>query len=162
QALRRCQQLLPPGDLRQRRTARLLQQCQDGLDLLPRLEAVLQGQPAPADAHAKARLAALAQLPAQQRFATAATLYAAALAQQATLAAAHRYNAACAAALAGCGQGKDAATLNATGRLRWRRQALTWLRAELAARARQLKDGPPAQAAQARQALGHWRRDPDL
>src|SRR5262249_13990338 len=77
--LRRCQQLLPPGDSHQRRTAQLLQQCQQGLDLLPRLEAVLQGQPAPADAHAKARLGALAQLPAQQRFATAASLYAAAL-----------------------------------------------------------------------------------
>src|SRR5262249_5562398 len=87
---------------------------------------------------------------------------AAALTQQPNLAVAHRYNAACAAALAGCGQGKDATTLNATGRLRWRRQALTWLRAELAARARQLRSGSPEQSAQARQALEHWRRDPDL
>src|SRR5262249_27361485 len=162
QALRRCQQLLPPGHPLQRPTAQLLQQCQQGLDLQPVLEAILQGQPAPPDPVAQVRLAALAQLPAQQRFATAASLYSGALAQQPSLAPAHRYNAACAAALAGCGQGKDAAALNATERLRWRRQALTWLRAELVARARQLASGSLEQAAQTRRALEHWRRDSDL
>src|SRR5262249_28872114 len=162
QALRRCQQLLPPGHPLQRLTAQLLQQCQQGLDLQPVLEAVLQGQPAPADPVAQARLASLAQLPAQQRFATAASLYAAALAQQPSLARAPRYTAACAAALAGCGQGKDAGMLDAGGRLRWRRQALTWLRAELAERARQLRSNSPELAAQARRSLEHWRRDSDL
>src|SRR5262249_27146318 len=142
-----------------RLTAQLLQGCQQGLDLEPVLNAILQGQPAPAAPTVKARLAALAQLPAQRRFAISASLYAEALAQQPSLAVACRYNAACAAALAGAGQGEDAAALSASGRLRWRRQALTWLRAELAAQARQLKDGPPAEAAQA---LDHWRRDPAL
>jgi hypothetical protein len=112
----------------------------------------------PADPATKARLAALAQLPAQQRFATAASLYAAALAQLPALVPDHRYNAACCAALASCSQGKDAATLNATGRLRWRRQALTWLRAELAALGRQQQTSPPEQSAQTGHSLEHWRR----
>src|SRR5262249_24326334 len=153
QALRRCQQLLPPGHPNQRQAARLLQQCQQGLDLLPRLDAVQHGQPAPTDPAAQARLAAPAQLPAPPRFATAPPLYPTALAQHPSLAGAHRYIAACSAALAAAGQGKDAATLSAAGRLRWRRQALSWLRAELTARAGRLQDGPPAEAAQARRAL---------
>src|SRR5262249_28431375 len=104
----------------------------------------------------------VAQRPAQRRYATAAALYAAALAQQPSFAPEHRYNAACAAALAGCGQGKDAAALTAAERLRWRRQALTSLRADLAARGKQLKSGFPGQAARARRSLEHWRRDPDF
>jgi tetratricopeptide (TPR) repeat protein/serine/threonine protein kinase len=46
---------------------------------------------------------------------------------------AHRYNAARVAALAGCGKGKDAGTLDDAERARLRRQALDWLRADLAA-----------------------------
>jgi eukaryotic-like serine/threonine-protein kinase len=45
----------------------------------------------------------------------------------------HRYNAACAAALAGCGQGKDAADLPEKERAGLRKQALDWLRADLKA-----------------------------
>jgi Tfp pilus assembly protein PilF len=44
-----------------------------------------------------------------------------------------RYSAACAAALAGCGQGKDADKRDAKERLRLRQQALDWLRADLKA-----------------------------
>jgi tetratricopeptide (TPR) repeat protein len=45
----------------------------------------------------------------------------------------HRYNAACYAALAGCGQGKDADPLDAQEGARLRNQALDWLRADLTA-----------------------------
>jgi serine/threonine protein kinase/tetratricopeptide (TPR) repeat protein len=45
----------------------------------------------------------------------------------------HRYKAACAAALAGCGQGKDADKLDDKERTRLRGQALDWLRSDLAA-----------------------------
>jgi WD40 repeat protein/tetratricopeptide (TPR) repeat protein len=41
-------------------------------------------------------------------------------------------NASCAAALAGCGQGQDAANLDDAERARLRRQALDWVRADLA------------------------------
>jgi hypothetical protein len=47
QALWRYQQLLHPGHPDRRLADQLLQQCQQGLDLQPSLEAVLQGQPAP-------------------------------------------------------------------------------------------------------------------
>jgi serine/threonine protein kinase/Tfp pilus assembly protein PilF len=46
---------------------------------------------------------------------------------------AHRYEAARAAALAGCGQGKDADKLDAKEQVRLRKQALDWIRAELQA-----------------------------
>ena len=51
----------------------------------------------------------------------------------------HRYYAARAAAWAGCGQGRDAADLDAEGRAGFRRQALDWLRADLEARRRLLE-----------------------
>ncbi len=43
-----------------------------------------------------------------------------------------RYQAACAAALAGTGQGKDVDKLDDNERASWRRQALDWLKADLA------------------------------
>jgi hypothetical protein len=54
----------------------------------------------------------------------------------------HRYNAACAAALAACGQGKDSAKRDAQERARLRRQALDWLREGLEALDLQLKKDP--------------------
>src|SRR5262249_35571559 len=99
-------------------------------------------------------------------YATAARLFREALTEQPGLAddlrAGHRYNAAWVAALAGCGQGKDAAQLTASDRAGWRRQALSWLDAEVRARRRQLQTGRAAEANQARQTLAHWRNDPDL
>src|SRR5262249_30235312 len=53
-----------------------------------------------------------------------------------------RYPAACAAAMAGCGQGRDAADLDEQTRVGFRRQALDWLRAELEARRRLLEQEP--------------------
>ncbi len=44
----------------------------------------------------------------------------------------YRYNAACCAARAGTGQGRDAARLDGKEKARLRGQALTWLRADLA------------------------------
>jgi hypothetical protein len=54
----------------------------------------------------------------------------------------HRYHAACAAARAGCGQGQDAADLDATSRAGLRRQALDWLRGELGSWCRVLEKEP--------------------
>src|SRR5262249_27239654 len=74
----------------------------------------------------------------------------------------NRCNAARWAALAGAGQGADAGPLDSAGRARWRRQALTWLRADLDYQRRRLKSFWPAQARQARTALQERQRDPDL
>jgi hypothetical protein len=75
------------------------------------------------------------------------------------LSAQHRYNAACSAALAAAGKGEDAAKLGQKDRRALRRHALTWLRADLAARQKQLKGlrGPEARAA-----LALWQKDAGL
>jgi tetratricopeptide (TPR) repeat protein len=78
------------------------------------------------------------------------------------LKAGHRYKAARAAALAGCGQGEDSRDLEDKERARWRRQALDWLWADLALHGRQLKRWWPGQAKQARRVLLSWQQDPDL
>src|SRR5262249_35751333 len=55
----------------------------------------------------------------------------------------YRYNAACSAALAGCGKGKHAAELGDEPRARLRGQALDWLKADLAAWSALLDEGAP-------------------
>ena len=74
----------------------------------------------------------------------------------------HRYNAACAAALAGCGQGKDDPPLDDAARTRWRKQAIDWLKADLAAWSKILESGPPQARPFIAQTLQHWKADPDL
>jgi Flp pilus assembly protein TadD len=73
-----------------------------------------------------------------------------------------RYDAACAAALAGCGQGKDEPPLDDADRARWRREALQWLEADLAAWSKALESGPPASRRPILETLHHWKVDPDL
>ncbi|MBN2491410.1 MAG: tetratricopeptide repeat protein [Planctomycetes bacterium] len=74
----------------------------------------------------------------------------------------HRYNAACAAALAGSGRGADTATLTADDRARWRLQAIAWLHLNLAAIQRRLAAGDENDPAALARTLAHWLRDPDL
>jgi Flp pilus assembly protein TadD len=70
----------------------------------------------------------------------------------------HRYNAACAAALAAAGLGEDARGLSPEQRGKLRQRALDWLRADLAAYSKL-----PAKASQAvQQRLSHWLADPDF
>ena len=94
---------------------------------------------------------------------TATGLYAAAFAADPELAddlkADRRYNAACNAALAAAGQGEDAAKLDDKERTRLRQQALEWLKADLALRAKELET---ADRAAVRQVLRHWQKDTDL
>jgi tetratricopeptide (TPR) repeat protein len=133
--------------------------------LTDRLPAVLAGKDQPRDAAERLDFADLCQLH-QRRYAAAARFYAEAFTEQPThaanLQAGHRYQAACAAALAGCGQGQDAAGLGPEQRLRWRRQALTWLSADLRAwqglLAREPLRSRPVIAGQMR----HWLKDPDF
>src|SRR5262249_12573258 len=73
-----------------------------------------------------------------------------------------RYDAACAAALAGCGQGKDADKLADEERALWRRQSLDWLRQDLTWWGKAIDNGDAQTNAQARLRLRHWQTDPDL
>jgi tetratricopeptide (TPR) repeat protein len=98
--------------------------------------------------------------------AAAARFYADAFAAQPTLtdnlSSEHRYYAARSAALASCGQGKDANELDAKERTRLRAQALDWLRKDLQANAQIVEGGKLAAQQEVRQRLMHWQNDPDL
>src|SRR5262249_55221268 len=100
------------------------------------------------------------------QFGASARLYAESLRANSQLAAdvraSHRYNAACAAALAGAGRGGDKPPLDEPTRARWRKQALDWLRADLDYWARQAETGKPEAGDLVSQELQHWKADIDL
>jgi serine/threonine protein kinase/Tfp pilus assembly protein PilF len=129
-----------------------------------RLSAFLKGELRPEDTTERLGLVGVCQ--AKKLHHAATRLYADAFAADPKLAdelkAGHRYKAACCAALAAAGQGADAAKLDAKGKARLRKQALDWLRADLAVRTRQLESGKPADRAAVQRALKHWQQDGDL
>jgi hypothetical protein len=122
-----------------------IEDCEREIELDTKLTRVLKGEIQPADAGERLMLAQICQLPGKALYASAARFYADAFGEQPKLEAnpqgQHRYNAACAAVLAGCGQGKDGETLNDTERAALRRKARDWLQADLDVYARQVKDG---------------------
>jgi serine/threonine-protein kinase len=74
----------------------------------------------------------------------------------------NRFYAARAAALAGCGQGKDADQLDDKERARWRRQALDWLRQDLTWWVEALARGNAQTRADVRWRMVYWQADSDL
>jgi serine/threonine-protein kinase len=134
------------------------------VELDEQLPALLRGDAAPRDAAERLELARLCSL--KRWHAASARFYADAFAARPKLAddteASHRYNAACAAALAGCGRGEDAAGLPDKARQGLRRQARAWLDAERLGLADLLKRGKPEIDAAVRQRLRHWEEDADL
>src|SRR5262249_11160773 len=74
----------------------------------------------------------------------------------------HRYNAACGAALAAAGQAEDAWRLPDKVVVMLRRQALAWMRDDLAVYRMLTESQQPAATRIARERLGHWRQDADL
>jgi tetratricopeptide (TPR) repeat protein len=141
-----------------------VRECERLIELDGKLPAFLGGDARPANAAERIEFAQVCRfrgLPG-----VSARLYGEAFTEQPELAedlkAAHRDDAACAAALAGCGRGKDAAKVDATERARWRKQALEWLRADLTLWAKLLDSDTPQARAGVQQKLRHWQRDPDL
>ena len=134
--------------------------------LAPRLAAVMKEDEAPRDAAERLVFAQMAY--ATKHFTASARLYAKALSDQPDLAddqrSPNRYNAACTAALAAAGQGQDDPPPDAATKARLRAQALDWLKAELAASAKELVSAPPKAQPRIRLflTLSHWRQDPDL
>jgi serine/threonine-protein kinase len=160
-------ELLPERDPVRQRTSQQLQQCERLAALDDKkVSAVLSGEAEPADAAERLALAQLCQLHYQRRHAAAARFYADAFAADPRLAAdlqqQHRYNAACNAALAAAGQGEDAKHLPDKARLMLRRQALAWLRDDLAAYARMAQGAEPAGKQLVRERMRHWQQDSDL
>jgi tetratricopeptide (TPR) repeat protein/tRNA A-37 threonylcarbamoyl transferase component Bud32 len=144
---------------------RWVRDCELLIEFDRKLPAILSGKQQPADAERYA-LGQLCQMPYQKRYAAAARFYAAAFAADPRLAEdlAHnrRYNAACAAVLAGCGQGQDASGLDEKERARLRGQALAWLRADLEAWGGRLEKQPQKSAPVLTKVLQHWLTDADF
>ncbi len=143
-----------------------VRRCQRLIDLDGRLPGFLDGKIMPASAEERIELAELCSY--KRLNSTAVRFYEAAFASPPESAARHltdfRYEAACAAAVAGCGQGKDADKLGDKNKARLRDQALGWMRAELEAVARPSDTGaePASSAARARKLLNLWLVDPHL
>jgi serine/threonine-protein kinase len=136
-------------------SAAWVRDCQRLAELNALLPAVLAGAAAAADADAALGFARVCYY--TKRHAAAARFSAEALAAGPSSPDAV-YNAACSAALAGCGKGDDAPAAEAE-RVRLRAQALAWMRADLAFWER-IADGGDSKAVGAVQrTLGHWRED---
>jgi tetratricopeptide (TPR) repeat protein len=146
-------------------SAQWVKECERFVELDGRLTAALQGEGQPKNV---GECLAFAQLCQQHRkhYAAAARFYGEAFASQPglaeNLAAGHRYNAACAAALAGCGEGQDAAALDEKERGQLRRQALDWLRTDLEAWRRLPTKEPDKARLGVTQQMSHWLSDPDF
>ncbi|MBV8456358.1 MAG: tetratricopeptide repeat protein, partial [Acetobacteraceae bacterium] len=163
-ALKKAGDLLPADSPRHAWARQWERQCRRYVILDARLPAILRGTEQPANAGERMELAMLCeykkQYAAVARFSrdafTAEPKRAEAVPEGA------RYDAARAAALAGCGQGKDAGTLDDRERALWRRQALDWLRQDLAWWRKELDKGDAQTIAQVGRTMRHWEDDDDL
>jgi serine/threonine-protein kinase len=136
-------------------------QRQRFVTLRSRLPAVLAGKQKPSSVGEQVEFAMLClfekRYDGAARFCRDAFVTAPLLAKLVTLGL--RYQAACAAAMAGCGQGQDADQLHDKGRAGWRRYALTWLRQDLAYWDRALDRGNEQMTTRTRQTMRLWLAD---
>jgi tetratricopeptide (TPR) repeat protein len=135
------------------------------LSLMPRLDDVAAGRTIPSSPTETVEFARLCREPFVRRYAAAVRLFDQAFAGDPKLAedlaAAHRYSAACYAALAADGQGADAPAEPAR-RAALRGQALVWLRAHLVALAKLASSDQSADRMNAVNQLSWWLQDADL
>ena len=132
-----------------------------GLD--ERLAAFLEGEATPVNATESLDLAAFAY--EQGLHAASSGLYERAFVAEPSstqVGLIHRYNAACAAALAGSGRGKDDPMPDGATRTRLRAKARAWLRDDLSALAELLDRGEPRILPFSVEFLSQWKSDPDL
>jgi Tfp pilus assembly protein PilF len=129
--------------------------------IVPNLAAFLKGGYQPKDNADRFDLARRCLF--GNRFLAAARLYADALAAIPKSAGdLDHYNPACCAARAGRGDGVDAKNLNDKERAAWRKQALDWLRTDLAQWGKRLESDKPNDRMALVQQMRHWREDSDL
>jgi tetratricopeptide (TPR) repeat protein/tRNA A-37 threonylcarbamoyl transferase component Bud32 len=141
-ALTRSLPLFPTGDPWRKWSSEMMLRAATTARLERTLGDFISGKARPADAAEAEGLARLCQSPSRQLYARAANYWREAIASDPR----HRYDAACAAVLAGTGRGKDSGALDATERARLRYAALDWLQADLRDRAGQLRQQPPDEA----------------
>jgi serine/threonine protein kinase/tetratricopeptide (TPR) repeat protein len=123
-------------------------------DLDARLPAVLQGKAKPRNIAEQWGFAEICTR--KQMHASAARLYREGLKARPKMNGIW-FPAACAAALAGCGKGDEAARLDEMQRSRWRQQALAWLRDDLAMRRQLLKKDTPQLRPLAQKLFESWK-----
>jgi tetratricopeptide (TPR) repeat protein len=147
-------------------SAQWIRECQRLVEMDAKLPKVLNGDETPNDANELSELAGLCQQPCKKLYAAAARFYTDAFAAEPKraddLRTRDRYNAACAAALAGCGQGNDAAQLDDKERKRLRQQALTWLRADLTTWGQILDKQADKVRPTVLKTMQHWQQDSDF
>jgi serine/threonine-protein kinase len=162
--LRRCLDQIPKGDPLRAVASQQLQECDRWLQLEQKLPGVLAKKVVPTNNAERLEYAMLCGL--KRLYAGAAGLYEDAFAADPKVAedleSTHRYSAACCAALAAGNQGADGRKPDEKERARWRKRAREWLRADLAARAKQLENGTPADREDVQTNLRHWLQDKDL
>jgi serine/threonine protein kinase/Flp pilus assembly protein TadD len=161
-----CLVLLKSGESLHQFVSKQLHDCERMVALDDKLTAVLGGSVKTANTAECLALAELCQKPCKKRYLAAFRFFEQAFAAEPKLAgdqpSVARYNAACAAALAGCRQGNDAADLGEEECAKLRRQALEWLRADLAAWGRLLEKEPNKARAPIVQQMRHWQADTDF
>ena len=140
-------------------SAQWVAQAERLLALEGRLSAILKKQDEPRDARERIEFAQVCAV--KKHYAAAASFYTAGLpaVEQFPFL---RYNAACCAALAGCGKGIDSADLDDVARAGLRKQSVEWLRADLDAWTKRLEGGKDEDRQLVAQTLSHWKGDPDL
>jgi tetratricopeptide (TPR) repeat protein len=158
---RRATELAPKDEELRRRLAAEVRL----VSLRARLADVLSGASVPASPDETMEFANLCRQPYIRRYAAAARLNAQAFAGDPKLAEDltnwRRYDAACYAVRAGCGQGADAPP-EPDGRASLRGQALDWLRAELVVRAEEACSHKPEDRKTAVDRCSWWLEDSDL
>jgi Tfp pilus assembly protein PilF len=162
-AAARAIKLYPSSDPRRKEVVGQLERCKRLVKVESRLQRLLSGEEKPASAQEALDAADICW--ARNLTYGAARMRAAAFAADPSTAKAlnsHRLSAACEAVLAAAGKGKDAGQLGEKVRTQLRKQALDWLRAELAACSKQLETGLPADRAAVRRSMLEWLKDDEL
>jgi tetratricopeptide (TPR) repeat protein len=162
--LKKAAELLPAQDTHRTQALQLVQKCQHWMLLDGRFPGILTGKEKPANAAEQLEFAQLCFR--KTHYVAAARLCQEAFAAEPRLAenapSGIRYLAANAAALAGCGQGKDADHLDDKERVGWRKQAHDWLRQELTWWGKALGNGNAQTNAWVQQRLRHCQADVSL
>jgi serine/threonine-protein kinase len=145
--------------------AKVIGKCERLVELDGRLAAVLRGDAEAATAAERQEFAALCQMPCKGLHAAATRFAAAAFASDPNLAddvqRGYRHGAARSAALAAAGRAADAKNLPDKVVVMLRRQALAWLRADLALHTKRAQGDAKAQAAVGKE-VQWWQNDPAL
>ncbi len=145
------------------KTPEMIAACEKLVALEARIPAIQQGKDAPKDLAERLTLAKMCYDKAF--FAMATRLYAEAMAEEPKLVADPQsglpYNAACSAAMASTGKGKDDPSPDLAAREKLRRQAIDWLAADLPAWQERI-DAARGDWPIFVPILAHWREDADL